>query len=78
MCAHAVAQLIIRIDPVDDETAGSGGDVREAHRRRVGLAEDHVALACGAGAARVGAVCPHDEIGQAVTVDISGTGHADA
>ncbi len=38
--------------------------------------EDHVALACTAVAARVGAAWAHDEIGQAVAVDIPGTGDA--
>ena len=74
----ARGDLGIELSPAKVPAAEPAGDAGEANRCPVGLAEDHVALACIGVAARVGVACPHDDIGQTVAVDVSGTGDAPA
>ena len=69
----AAARPVAHIDAVDHKAPTAGGDGGEVHRRPVGLAEDHVALTRAVDVARVGEECPHDDVRQAVAVDVTGT-----
>jgi hypothetical protein len=76
---HRKAGLIAHIRAMDDEAAVTGRDRGEVDlgRKAGGLAEHHVAVACIAAciAGATAALCPDDEVVEAVAVDVAGRGY---
>ena len=75
-CGHADAAAIAGALPVDDKAAAAVGHRTEVHRRRARLAEHQVAATCIGACAGITRLGTHNQVGQAVAVDITGTGYA--
>jgi hypothetical protein len=78
---HAEAGLIVTTLAVDHEAISAASrDGGELNGHQVGFTEDHIA-ATGIGkgpGSHITEACSHEEIRQAVAVDITGTGHTPA
>ena len=73
---HTVADRFAGALAIDHEAAAAASDAGEVDGICAGFTEDHIGAAGIAAGGRIGFMGPDDQIGEAIAVDITGTGHA--